>query len=82
MGQFLKSLSDLTTWKNHIDEKMSSSEQEDQIPLHGGDYFSVEEKEPPIKKQKSKNGDFESVASRGLQPWTEINGKTVKFGRK
>ena len=46
MGQFSKYLSDLTTCKNHIDEKMSCSEQEDQMSLHGGDDF-VEETEPP-----------------------------------
>ena len=43
MAQFSKSLSDLTTCKIHIEEKMSSSEQEDEISLHSRDDFSVED---------------------------------------
>ena len=50
MGQFSKSLSDLTTCKIHIEEKMSSFEQEDEISLHSRDDFSVEETDPPKKK--------------------------------
>ena len=63
MANFSQSLSDLTSWKNHVEEHMNS-EQEDLISLHGGDDFSVGDAEPPKKKQKSgafrgpENDDF------------------------
>ena len=60
MVQFSKCLSDFTNWKNHIEEKMSSSDKEYQMSLHGAGDFSVEDtlRGPDID-------DFKSTAFRG-----------------